>query len=61
MTGRRRPGNAWLLIVFLLLILTTPFNSLVNHRDWALWWYLLVSICGLWLLVRIVYAGGKGK
>ena len=45
--------NGWLFVVFLVLVLTTPFNPFIYHRYLPLIWYPLVAVFGLWLLARV--------
>jgi len=45
--------NGWLFVVFLVLVLTTPFNPFILHRYLPLIWYPAVAVFGLWLLARV--------
>lgn len=45
--------NGWLLIIFFILVFTTPVNPLIAHSYLPILWYIAIGICGLWLLARI--------
>jgi hypothetical protein len=50
---RRITVNGWLLIAFFVLVFTTPLNPLIAHPYLPILWYIVLGICGLWLLARI--------
>lgn len=45
--------NGWLLIIFFILVFTTPVNPFIAHRYVPILWYVGIGIYGLWLLARI--------
>lgn len=52
--------NWWLWWIWLALVLTTPFNPLVNNAYFTIWWYAIVHAFGLWVLVRVIYKKKEG-
>lgn len=46
-------ANGWLLIIYFILMFTTPVNPLIAHPYLPILWYVAMGICGLWLLARI--------
>ena len=46
--------NGWLFIAFLVLVLTTTINPVINNKYFTILWYPLVALYGLWVLIRVV-------
>ncbi|MGH7310698.1 MAG: hypothetical protein ACREK6_18610 [Candidatus Rokuibacteriota bacterium] len=46
-------ASGWLLIIYGILMFTTPVNPLIAHPYLPILWYVGLGICGLWLLARI--------
>ena len=50
--------NGWLFVVFLALVLTTPYNPFIAHKYLPILWYIGMGIYGLWLLARVTKEEG---
>lgn len=52
-TEGKLTANGWLLIIYCILMFTTPINPVIAHPYLPILWYVAMGICGLWLLARI--------
>jgi hypothetical protein len=57
----RLTTNGWLFVVFLALVLTTPYNPFIAHRYLPIIWYFAVAIYGFWLLARVMKKEEAGQ